>query len=101
MNAQRYILIGLIAWNLIVMFLYGEDKLKARHQKWRTSEAALLWSAFLMGGAGAIFGMILFNHKTSKMKFRLLVPLAVLINSAVIFAVVRFNILDITKINLL
>ena len=27
------------------------------------------------GGAGALFGMVVFNHKTSKMKFRIFVPL--------------------------
>ena len=72
----------LIIWNMFSMLLYGIDKLKAKKRKWRISEIALIVSAFLLGGVGAMLGMVLFNHKTSKMKFRLLVPLAFVLNIA-------------------
>lgn len=72
----------ILVWNIFTMFLYGIDKLRARKHKWRISETALIVPAFLFGGFGAIVGMVLFNHKTSKMKFRLLVPLAFLMNIA-------------------
>jgi len=52
---------------------------------WRISESALVLLAFLLGGAGAMFGMILFNHKTSKPKFRFLVPLAIIVNLIIIW----------------
>ena len=70
-------LIILLAWNIIVMLTYGIDKVKAKRGTRRIREATLLLIAFLFGGIGAMFGMILFNHKTSKIKFRILVPLAV------------------------
>ena len=64
------------------MLTYGIDKIKAKRGTRRISEASLLLIAFLFGGLGAMFGMILFNHKTSKIKFRVLVPLAVVIGIA-------------------
>ena len=75
----------IIAWNVITALVYGLDKLFAKKRKRRISESALLLIALLMGGVGAMFGMILFNHKTSKMKFRLLVPMLALLNVALYF----------------
>jgi len=74
---KEYWIVALIAWNLIVFFLYGCDKLAAKKEMKRISEYALLVMTFFLGGLGAIFGMVIWNHKTSKMKFRLLVPLFV------------------------
>lgn len=72
---SNYIII-LLFWNLIVMLVYGFDKFRAKRGGRRIRETSLLLVAFLLGGLGAIFGMVLFNHKTSKIKFRLLVPIA-------------------------
>ena len=77
-------------WNLIVFCVYGVDKLCARAHKKRVREATLILLAFFLGGAGAMFGMIVFNHKTSKMKFRLSVPLAVIMNVVVVVWVKYF-----------
>ena len=75
----------LLIWNIVVMLIYGIDKMLAKAHKRRISEVSLLTCTFLMGGCGAIFGMVLFNHKTSKMKFRILVPLAILIGIIVVY----------------
>lgn len=80
----------ILIWNIIVMLIYGTDKLLAKAHKRRISEASLLTCAFLLGGSGAIFGMVLFNHKTSKIKFRILVPLSILFNAAVIYLSVGY-----------
>ena len=72
MNNLMFIL---LIWNIIVMFVYCIDKIKARKGKRRISECALILCALLCGGLGAMFGMVLFNHKTSKTKFRALIPL--------------------------
>ena len=37
------------AWNLIVFLIYGLDKLKAKAEKWRISEKALLLMALFFG----------------------------------------------------
>ena len=69
----------ILVWNATVMLVYGFDKLRARKGGRRIKEATLVTLAFLLGGFGAMFGMVLFNHKTSKPKFRYLVPLAVIV----------------------
>ena len=79
----NYFLFAILIWNIIVMIVYGIDKLRAKRGARRISELSLLLCAFLLGGLGAIFGMILFNHKTSKMKFRILVPISVVIEFVV------------------
>lgn len=76
----------LIIWNVIVFLTYGIDKLKAIKNGWRISEKALLMLAFCMGGVGAYLGMQTFRHKTKKLKFNILVPLAVIFNIAIIYA---------------
>ena len=73
-------------WNIIVALIYGIDKSLAKGKKRRMSERFLLFIAFLLGGTGAMFGMVIFNHKTSIMKFRLLVPLYIALNIILIKA---------------
>ncbi|MBR6015142.1 MAG: DUF1294 domain-containing protein [Firmicutes bacterium] len=69
-----------LAWNLIVFLMYGIDKLKAKNGSYRISEFTLLWCAFVMGAIGAFFGSKVFHHKTQKTKFKILLPLALIIN---------------------
>ena len=69
--------------SLLSFILYGLDKRKAMHHKWRISELTLLlFSVF--GGIGGLLGMLLFHHKTRKWKFRILVPLFAIIDVLVI-----------------
>lgn len=75
----------LAAWNILVMFIYGTDKLLAKMQKRRISERFLITISIFMGALGALFGMVIFNHKTSKMKFRVCIPLTVLLNAVVLW----------------
>ena len=79
-----------IIWNLIVLLIYGYDKLMAKLGKRRVPEKVLLTIAFLMGGAGAGLGMLLFRHKTRKAKFTILVPLALIVNLLIIFVILRY-----------
>ena len=82
----------LLIWNIIVIFIYGLDKLCARRGKRRIRERTLIASSFLLGGVGAMFAMVLFNHKTSKIKFRFLVPLAAVLSATLYFFAVKLNI---------
>ncbi len=81
---MNWLAIAFSVWNIIVIFLYAIDKRRAKRRGWRISEATLIVSAFFFGSIGAMLGMILFNHKTSKMKFRLLIPLAFFANVGVV-----------------
>lgn len=69
----------LFALNLVAFFTYGWDKRKAKRDQWRVPEHTLLALAFAGGGLGALLGMGVFHHKTRKAKFRLGVPVALLL----------------------
>ena len=76
-------LISILIWNIVVFFMYGADKLYAKNKSDRIKESTLILCAFLFGSAGALLGMKLFNHKTRKTKFKILVPAAFILNVAV------------------
>ncbi|MDO5096739.1 MAG: DUF1294 domain-containing protein [Peptostreptococcaceae bacterium] len=77
--------LGFALWNFVVFLIYGIDKKRARDKKWRVNEKYLIGLAFLLGGAGALLGMIFFHHKTQKISFRILIPFALLCNAAWIY----------------
>ena len=85
---DNYYYIALLVWNILVMLLYGVDKFKAKNRGRRVSEKTLISVAFLGGGVGAMFGMVVFNHKTSKIKFRIAIPLSVLFNILFVLPVI-------------
>jgi uncharacterized membrane protein YsdA (DUF1294 family) len=89
------IIAGIIlgVWNLITFGLYGLDKLKAGTKQWRISERTLILVAVLMGALGAFLGMQVFRHKTKHAKFVIGVPLCLILNIAVVFALFHFGIL--------
>ncbi len=80
LGALEVFLIAYAAWNIITFLMFGYDKLKAKMDGWRVSEATLIWCAFVMGGVGAILGSKVFHHKTQKTKFKILLPIALLLN---------------------
>ena len=79
-----------LIWNLVVFFVYGLDKLFAKNGLRRIREKTLIILSYLFGAVGAMFGMVVFNHKTSKIKFRILVPLSVVFNGVVIVLITNY-----------
>ena len=79
---MKAILIILLLMNLLAFILYGVDKHKARKGAWRIPEATLLLMAALGGSLGALLGMELFRHKTKHWKFKVLVPLFLVLHIA-------------------
>lgn len=71
--------------NLVTFLLFGEDKKRARQQKWRIAEQTLFFFALIGGSAGALLGMHLFHHKTRKWKFRLGIPLLLVFQVIIFF----------------
>ena len=63
--------------NVVVFFMYGADKKKAKRGEWRTPEKTLILGG-LIAPWGAILGMQYFRHKTNKPKFKLNYLFAVL-----------------------
>ena len=72
MNVLLYYLLII---NVVAFFLYGIDKLKAKHGKWRISELTLLRLAAAGGSVGAWAGMKIWHHKTQHWKFKIGLPL--------------------------
>ncbi len=71
-DTQFWVTVGV--WNLIVFSMYGYDKLCAIKGYDRISEFTLLFLAFAFGGVGALLGMVLWRHKTLKIKFKWSIP---------------------------
>lgn len=70
----------LLALNLLSFTLCVVDKRRARKNKWRISEAALLTLSALGGSLGLLIGMAVSHHKTSKLRFALVVPLMLMVH---------------------
>lgn len=94
MTVDIALLIALLAWNLVVFILYGVDKAKAKRGSRRIPEKALLWCAFLLGGVGGMAGMLVFRHKTRHTKFRVLLPVALILTLAAVGAYLWFYVLE-------
>lgn len=72
--------IVILILNLTAFVLYGADKKKAKQHRWRIPEAVLLGIAASGGALGAFLGMELFRHKTKHLRFRLLIPLFLILH---------------------
>ncbi len=79
---KTILLAVLLLVNVLAFALYGIDKLKAKKGAWRIPESTLLLVAFLGGSLGALLGMELFRHKTKHAKFKVLVPLFLILHIA-------------------
>ncbi len=69
----------LIVINIAEFLLFGIDKGRAVKGRWRISEAALILAAVIGGSLGGLLGMKLFRHKTQHLKFRVGIPLILLL----------------------
>ena len=64
LSIQQIVFIYLAVINVVTFIMYGIDKWKAKHAKWRINETQLLALAVLGGSIGAWLGMKLWHHKT-------------------------------------
>lgn len=88
-----YTLVSLLALNIITFAAYGLDKSKARKRRWRIPESTLLWMAALGGSLGAWLGMNVWHHKTLHLKFRLGVPLLLILHLILVgMVIIRFEV---------
>jgi len=76
----KVLLVYCVIINIVAFATYGIDKYKAIHKKWRIPELSLILLAWFGGSIGAILGMLLFHHKTRKIKFKVWVPLALIVH---------------------
>ena len=73
------LILYLVVVNAAAFVIYGVDKRKAIRDKWRIPEATLIGLAVIGGAFGAFIGMRVWRHKTHKWKFRILVPVFLLL----------------------
>jgi uncharacterized membrane protein YsdA (DUF1294 family) len=75
--------------NLIAFVLFRIDKKRAIRNEYRIRESVLLWIARLGGAIGSWLGINIFRHKTKHTKFRVIVPLWMIIwVIAVVFVII-------------
>ncbi len=73
----------LLIINIIGLFLFGLDKLKARKKLWRIPEYILFLVSFLGGASGGLVAMVIFKHKLSKKHFTYGIPVLLLLNKLI------------------
>ena len=78
----------LLVVSVVAVAVTGYDKWAAKHRpKHRTPERALWWLAIL-GGSGAMWlTMLLIRHKTKHLSFMVGLPVVILAQIALIFAI--------------
>ena len=79
----------LIIINILAFIMYGADKLKAKTNIWRTTETTLIGIALIGGSIGALTGMYTFRHKTQKLKFKVGIPLILLLQFTLLNLLIR------------
>ena len=78
---MKWLMYYLIVVNLLTWIIYGIDKWKAKRRAWRIPERTLLLFASVGGCTGALAGMLMFRHKTRKLKFMIGVPVIFVVES--------------------
>ena len=88
MAVWQFPALAILTISFITFCLYGIDKWKAQHNRYRISEKTLLLTAACFGGLGAFLGMRVFRHKTKHWYFQVFVPLFMILQMALIAAVI-------------
>lgn len=79
-NVLIYVITGyFVIINFAAFITYGNDKQRAEKDEFRIPEKTLILLGFIGGPIGALLGMKVFHHKTKKKKFRILVPLSMVL----------------------
>ena len=89
MSFTQITVIYLIVINILGFLVMGLDKHKAKMAERRIPENTLFMFTILGGGVGTIAGMYVFHHKTKKMKFKVGMPL-ILILEILIFVYFKY-----------
>lgn len=90
---RNFLIYYYLTVNVLLFLLMAYDKRKAKKREWRIPEKTLLLLAFLGGAPGGIGGMLAWRHKTKKILFVILYPLALLIHLFVLYKLVSSGII--------
>lgn len=84
LSVKHIVLIYFAMINVVAFFVYGIDKWKSQHDRWRVPESMLLGLAAIGGSVGAWLGMKVWHHKTQHKKFKVGVPVMLLIQISLV-----------------
>ena len=84
LNTPSIFLMYLGVINIVTLILFGIDKWKAVHDRWRIKVVTLFLFVAIGGSVGGLLGMYIFRHKTKQPAFRFGVP-AILITWIVVY----------------
>lgn len=87
MSVIIWIVIYLLAINIIGFAMMGIDKSRARKRAWRIPEAHLFIVAIVGGSIGSIIGMQIFRHKTRHWYFTIGMPAILVIQVIAVVAI--------------
>ena len=90
MKLSDFFVLYLVLINLAAFCLFGIDKWKARHQKWRIPEKTLFLAAGLGGSFGAGLAMRVFRHKTKHRSFTIGIPMIFLVHCVLVILAIRY-----------
>lgn len=82
---NRIFYIYLIIINFAAFLLMAIDKWKAKKHAWRIRERTLFLSALIGGCPGALLGMYTFRHKTKHLRFRIGMPVILLLQLLLLY----------------
>lgn len=86
---ENIFLFYLVSINISSFILFGIDKWRAKRHKWRISEFLLVFTSILGGASGALMGMSVFKHKSSKKKFYIGIPILIVFNWILAFYILN------------
>ncbi len=89
---HKWLLIYLIAINIITIIAFGIDKYKAVKHKSRIRIVTLLSLAFIGGSVCGLIAMYVFKHKTKKDYFSIGIPLMIIMQIFLLFFIMNFQI---------
>ncbi len=89
MNVITLLTSYLAVINFTGFALMGIDKYKAKKRAFRIPEATLFIVAIIGGSVGSLIGMYLFRHKTRHRSFVFGMPLILLLQIALVYAVLN------------
>jgi len=88
--SRQIIIFILIGINALAFLVYGIDKWRAVHGRWRISETTLLMLAVIGGSIGALLGMKVWHHKTMHKKFKYGLPLILIAQIVLLYLIYKF-----------
>lgn len=84
MFARIILIIYLILINFLGIASMASDKIRAMERRYRIPESVLLLISIIGGSIGSIAGMLLFRHKIRRAKFRIGLPVILILQIALI-----------------